>query len=138
MSSRFSNGRVLCIHAAMRLDQWLWAVRVFKTRSLSAEAIKGGHVRVNDAPCKPSREVRPGEIVVARVGVMTRTVRVIADPPSRVGAKLVAQFAEDLTPPEEYARRPEPNLLPPMFRPQGTGRPTKRDRRAMDRIDDAG
>lgn len=122
----------------MRLDQWLWAVRVFKTRSLSAEAIKGGHVRVNDAPCKPSREVRPGEIVVARVGVMTRTVRVIADPPSRVGAKLVAQFAEDLTPPEEYARRPEPNLLPPMFRPQGTGRPTKRDRREMDRIDDAG
>ncbi len=121
----------------MRLDQWLWAIRVFKTRSLSAEAIKGGHVRVNDLPCKPSREVRPGETIVARVGIMTRTVRVIADPPSRVGAKLVAQFAEDLTPPEEYARRPEPNLLPPMFRPQGTGRPTKRERRATDRLQDA-
>ena len=122
----------------MRLDQWLWAVRVFKTRSLSADAIKGGHVRVNDAPCKPSHEVRAGEIVVARAGIITRTVRVIADPPSRVAAKLAAQFAEDLTPPEEYARRREPNLLPPMFRPQGSGRPTKRDRRATDRIDDSG
>lgn len=126
------------MHTAMRLDQWLWAVRVFKTRSLSADAIKGGHVRVNGVACKPSREVRAGEIVVARVGIMTRTVRVIADPPSRVAAKLVAQFAEDLTPPEEYARRAEPNLIPPMFRPQGSGRPTKRDRRAMDRMAEAG
>ncbi len=121
----------------MRLDQWLWAVRVFKTRSLSADAIKGGHVRVNEQPCKPSREVRAGNTVVARVEIMTRTVRVIAVPPSRVAAKLVAQFAEDLTPPEEYARRPEPNLIPPMFRPQGSGRPTKRDRRATDRFSDA-
>ena len=105
----------------MRLDQWLWAVRVFKTRSLSADAIKGGHVRVNDAPCKPSREVRAGDTIVARVGIMTRIVRVIAEPPSRVSAKLLAQFAEDLTPPEEYARRPEPNLLPPIFVRRGAG-----------------
>ena len=118
----------------MRLDQWLWAVRVFKTRSLAAEAIKGGHVRVDVLPCKPSREVRAGDTIVARVGIMTRTVRVIAAPKSRVGAKLIAQFADDLTPPGEYARRPEPNLLPPMFRPQGAGRPTKRDRRATDRL----
>jgi ribosome-associated heat shock protein Hsp15 len=121
----------------MRLDQWLWAVRVFKTRTLAAEAIKAGHVRINDQPCKPAREVRPGDTIVARVGIMTRTVRFISDPPSRVGAKLVPQFAEDLTPPEEYARRPEPNLLPPMFRPQGTGRPTKRDRRETDKLGEA-
>jgi ribosome-associated heat shock protein Hsp15 len=118
----------------MRLDQWLWAVRVFKTRTLAAEAIKGGHVRINGLPCKPAREVRLGDTVVARVGIMTRTVRVLADPPSRVGARLVPQFADDLTPPEEYVRRPEPNLLPPMFRPQGTGRPTKRERRATDKL----
>ncbi len=118
----------------MRLDQWLWAVRVFKTRTLAADGIKAGHVRINGEPCKPAREVHPGDTVVARVGLMRRTVRFIADPPSRVGAKLVPQFAEDLTPPEEYARRPEPNFLPPMFRPQGTGRPTKRDRRATDRL----
>ncbi len=73
-------------------------------------------------------------MVVARVGIITRTVRVIAAPKSRVAAKLVPEFAEDLTPPEEYARRPEPSLLPPMFRPQGTGRPTKRERRETDRL----
>ena len=122
----------------MRLDQWLWAVRVFKTRSLAAEAIKAGHVHIDGLPCKPAREVRPGDTVVAQVGIMTRTVRYLADPPSRVGAKLVPQFAEDLTPPEEYARRPEPSLLPPMFRPRGTGRPTKRERRDTDRISDEG
>ena len=121
----------------MRLDQWLWAVRVFKTRSLAAEAIKGGHVRMNDAPAKPSREVRAGDMVVARVGIMTRTVRAIAAPKSRVAAKLVPEFAEDLTPPEEYARRPEPDLLPPMLRPQGSGRPTKRDRREIERFGDS-
>ena len=118
----------------MRLDQWLWAVRVFKTRALAAEAIKGGHVRVNDAPCKPAREVRAGDMVVARVGIMTRTVRALAAPKSRVAAKFVPEFAGDLTPPEEYARRPESDLLPPVFRPQGTGRPTKRDRRETDRL----
>lgn len=118
----------------MRLDQWLCAVRVFKTRTLAADAIKGGHVRINGQPCKPAREVRTGDTVAARVGIVMRTVRVIAAPQSRVGAKLVPQFAEDLTPPGEYARRPEKNLLPPMFRPQGTGRPTKRERRATDRL----
>jgi ribosome-associated heat shock protein Hsp15 len=116
----------------MRLDQWLWAVRVFKTRTLAADAIKAGHVQINGQPSKPAREARAGETIVARVGVLTRTVRVIAAPPSRVGAKLVPQFAEDLTPPEEYAKRPEPNLLPPILRPRGAGRPTKRDRRKIE------
>lgn len=120
----------------MRLDQWLWAVRVFKTRTLAADAIKVGHVTVNGQPCKPAREIRAGETVVARNGILTRTVRCIAAPQSRVGAKFVAQFAEDLTPPEEYAKRPEPNLLPPMFRPRGIGRPTKRDRRDIERLGD--
>ena len=118
----------------MRLDQWLWAVRVFKTRTSAAAAIKAGHVRINDEPCKPAREAHVGDVIVARVGIRTRTVRVIGAPPARVGAKLVPQFSEDLTPPEEYAKRPEPNLLPPMFRPKGAGRPTKRERRETDRI----
>lgn len=118
----------------MRLDQWLWAVRIYKTRTLAADAIRGGHVKIADEPTKAAHEVRPGEVIAARVSQMTRTVRVLADPPSRVAAKLVAQFAEDLTPPEEYARRREANLLPPGFRPKGTGRPTKRDRRDIDEI----
>lgn len=118
----------------MRLDQWLWAVRVYKTRTLAADAIRGGLVKIAGEPTKAAHEVRPGEIIVARVNQMTRTVRVLDTPKSRVGPKLVAQFAEDLTPPEEYARRREVNLLPPGFRPKGTGRPTKRDRRDIDEI----
>ena len=121
----------------MRLDQWLWAVRVFKTRSLASSAIKAGHVRVNDVAAKPSREVHPGDLIIAKVGVQTRTVRAIDAPPSRVGGKLVPQFAEDLTPPEERARRPEPSLLPVGFRPKRPGRPTKLQRRKMERFHDS-
>lgn len=116
----------------MRLDQWLWAVRVFKSRTLAADAIKGGLVKVNGARSKPAHEPRPGELIVARIGVMTRTVRFLAAPKARVAAKLVAEFAEDLTAPEEREKRPERNLLPPGFRPRGAGRPTKRDRRVIE------
>jgi ribosome-associated heat shock protein Hsp15 len=130
----FASRFVVLASAQMRLDQWLWAVRVFKSRTLAADAIKAGHARVNGETAKPSHEVKPGEIVTARVGVMTRTMRVNAAPMSRVGAKLVAQFAEDLTPPEEWEKRNEPMLLPPGFRPRGAGRPTKRDRREIDEL----
>ena len=122
----------------MRLDQWLWAVRVFKTRSISADAIKNGRVQVNGAAMKPAHEVRAGELIAVRMDhgavAWTRTLRVIGAPPSRVGAKLVAQFAEDLTTAEELAKRDirEPSLLPPGFRAPGMGRPTKRERREMD------
>lgn len=119
----------------MRLDQWLWAIRVYKTRGNASDAIKAGHVTVNGLPSKPAREVRPGEIMVARVGDLTRTVKVIGTPASRVGAKLVPEYAEDLTPPEEYTKRKEPNFIPAMLRPKGAGRPTKRDRRAIDEMD---
>ncbi|HYR58569.1 MAG TPA: S4 domain-containing protein [Chthoniobacteraceae bacterium] len=116
----------------MRLDQWLWAVRVYKSRTLAADAIKAAHVRVNGERAKPSHEAKVGELVAARIGVMTRTLRVIGAPPSRVGAKLVLQFAEELTPPEELEKRRVANLLPPGFRPRGAGRPTKRERREID------
>jgi ribosome-associated heat shock protein Hsp15 len=119
----------------MRLDQWLWAVRIYKTRSLAAEAIRGGHVTVGGESAKPAREVRGGDLIAARVNQMTRTVRVLDAPKSRVGAKLVPQYLEDLTPLEEYQRRREANLLPPGFRPKGMGRPTKRDRRDMEQFE---
>jgi ribosome-associated heat shock protein Hsp15 len=115
----------------MRLDQWLWAVRVFKTRTIAADAVKGGHVKVNGGATKPAHEVKAGELVSARVGLMTRTLRVLDAPRSRVGAKLVAQFAEDLTPREELEKARAPTFLHPVFRPPGAGRPTKRERRAM-------
>lgn len=116
----------------MRLDQWLWAVRLYKTRSLAVEAIKGGHVKVNGAATKPAHEAKPGERVTARVGVMTRTLKVIDAPRSRVGAKLVAQYAEDLTPPEEFEKQRAFDFRPTGVRPRGAGRPTKRERRLLD------
>lgn len=116
----------------MRLDQWLWAVRVYKSRTLAADAIKGGLVKVNGERSKPAHEPKPGEIITSRVDIMTRTVRFLAAPKSRVAAKLVPDFAEDLTPPEEREKRREPNLLPPGFRPKGSGRPTKRERRVLE------
>ncbi|MDD5349317.1 MAG: RNA-binding S4 domain-containing protein [Chthoniobacteraceae bacterium] len=117
----------------MRLDQWLWAVRLYKTRNLAAEAVKGGHVKVNGAAAKPAHEVKPGESVTARMGVMTRTLRVLDAPVSRVGAKLTARFAEDLTPPEEWEKqRAASHLRPLATRPRGAGRPTKRERRLLD------
>lgn len=116
----------------MRLDQWLWAVRVYKSRTLAADAIKGGLVKVNGERSKPAHEPKPGEIITSRVDIMTRTVRFLAAPKSRVAAKLVPEFAEDLTPPEEREKRREPNLLPPGFRPKGSGRPTKRERRVLE------
>lgn len=116
----------------MRIDQWLWAVRVYKSRTLAAEAVRNGRARVNGAAVKPAHEVRAGELVTAQLGPMMRTLRVIGAPPSRIGARLVPEFAAELTAPEEFAKRREPMLLPPGFRPRGAGRPTKRERREID------
>ncbi len=122
----------------MRLDVWLWAVRAFKTRGLSVEAIKAGNVEVDGQVCKPARSVRAGECVTIRVdsefAVWRRTLRVLSAPRSRVGAKLVPLYAEDLTPVEEIEKaRTRPDELIG-YRPRGTGRPTKRERREIDQI----
>jgi ribosome-associated heat shock protein Hsp15 len=119
----------------MRLDQWLWAVRLYRTRSLAVTAIRSGHVKVGGAVSKPTHTVRPGELVTARVGVTGRTYKVIGAPAARVGAKLVPLYAEDLTPPEELARAQEAALAAPALRPRGAGRPTKRERRAWENLD---
>ena len=116
----------------MRLDQWLWAVRVFKTRPLAVAAIKAGHAKVNGENTKPAHEARPGEVVAVRLGVMTRTLRVIGAPPSRVAGKLVAQFAEELTPAAEYEKLRALAFGAPGARAKGAGRPTKRERRELD------
>jgi ribosome-associated heat shock protein Hsp15 len=100
----------------MRLDQWLWAVRVYKSRSLATSALKGGLVTIGGVAMKPAHEVRSGEIVSAKVGDLQRTVRVLGCPESRVGAKRASEFAEDLTPPEEYERARKERPLPSMFR----------------------
>ena len=90
-----------------RLDKWLWCVRIFRTRSLATAACQEGRIQVNQQPAKPARSVRPGDLITAEQGGLTRTLKVLGLPDSRVGAKLVPQHLEDLTPPEELAKEPQ-------------------------------
>ena len=121
-------------NSAARLDKWLWAVRLFRTRSLATDACRAGSVTVNDLPAKPGRDVHPGETVLVRQGLVLRNLRVVAVPRSRVGAKLVPEYCEDRTPPEEFAKAREHSVQQMLAREKGSGRPTKRDRRLMDRM----
>ena len=119
---------------AGRLDKWLWGVRVFKTRALATDACRAGSVTVNGLVAKPARDVRPGELVAVRQGLFTRTLRVVGVPHSRVGAKLLAGYCTDLTPAEEFAKLRERSVQHVLAREKGSGRPTKRDRRLLDRV----
>ena len=120
------------VDSAARLDKWLWAVRLFKSRSLASDACRAGSVAVNELPAKPGRDVHAGEIVTVKQGLVLRTLRVIGVPRSRVGAKLVANFCRDLTPKEELEKGRERSVQQVLAREKGTGRPTKRDRRLLD------
>ena len=115
----------------VRIDKWLWAVRLYRSRSLATEACQAGHVKIAGQSVKPSREVRVGETITAQTGGLTRTVRVLARLDRRVGAKVAAEFAEDLTPAEERARAREERAQTPHF-PKGFGRPTKKQRRRLE------
>ena len=121
---------------ADRLDKWLWAVRLFRTRALATDACRAGSVEINETPAKPARTVRPGETIVVHQGVIRRTLKVIAAPRSRVGAKLVPLYCEDQTPPEEFARAKAQPVQQFLAREKGSGRPTKRDRRLLDQLFD--
>jgi len=120
--------------ASVRLDKWLWAVRVFKTRTLAATACREGHVTIGGQPAKASREVRIHDLIQAKTGDITRTLKVLGLLEQRVGAHAVREFIEDLTPPSEYEKRNDPALQPVFYRPKGAGRPTKKDRRTLGKI----
>ena len=114
-----------------RVDKWLWAVRLYSSRTASSDACSGGHVRVNDAPAKASTIVRVGNTVTATAGGRERVLEVAKIIEKRVGAAIAAECFLDHSPPppsrEEY--------VAPMFtRERGSGRPTKRDRRQLDRF----
>ncbi|KUI36917.1 RNA-binding protein [Mycobacterium sp. IS-1496] len=111
-----------------RIDRWLWAVRLTKTRPDAAAACRGGHVRVNDRPAKPSTTVAPGDQVRALVGDRTRIVEVVRVIQKRVGAADAVTCYLDRTPPT-----PRTTEVPLAVRDRGAGRPTKRDRRRLDR-----
>lgn len=118
----------------IRLDKYLWAVRVFKTRSDAAEAIRNNRVMVNDGYCKPSREVKIGdEISVKRMPVIYR-YKVVGLVSSRQPAKNVPDYCVNITPEDELAKLSAPRETVFVFRDRGTGRPTKKERREIDAL----
>jgi len=117
----------------VRLDKWLWAVRLYKSRSLATRACDAGHVKIAGQSLKPSRSVHVGEVITALTGGVNRTVKVLALLDHRVGAKWVSEYLEDLTAPDEYVRAREASQ--PLVRfPKGFGRPTKKQRRQIERL----
>lgn len=116
----------------MRLDKYLWSVRIFKTRTLAADAIKGGKVKHNNDSCKPAKEAKPGEEYAIQIGELNKLIKVLDFPKGRVAASMVAQYMADLTPEEEY--RSIALLKKHRFvqRPRGSGRPTKKERRDIE------
>ncbi|HNW70464.1 MAG TPA: RNA-binding S4 domain-containing protein [Bacteroidales bacterium] len=118
----------------VRIDKWLWAVRVFKTRSLATDACRNGKVSINGQMVKASREVKPEDEISIRQQQMTKTVKVIAPIEKRVSAKLVMQFMEDLTPASEYEKVETIRAVSFVYRPKGQGRPTKKDRRDIEKF----
>lgn len=115
-----------------RIDKWLWSVRVYKTRSVAATAIKNSRVRIGDTIAKPSSPVKEGDVVKVRKPPVTYSFRVIGIPPSRVGAKLVPQFLENITPQSEYDLIEMQRMNGMQARAKGLGRPTKKERRDLD------
>lgn len=116
------------------MDKWLWAVRLFKSRSQAAAACAAGHVKVGGLNVKSSRDVHIGDVIRVRTGPMEHTVRVRTLIGQRVGANVLADVLEDLTPAAEYERaRAQSSPATPQY-PKGRGRPTKRDRRMLERI----
>ncbi len=118
--------------AEVRIDKWLWAVRVFKTRSLAAEECKKGHVSMNGSNLKPSRTVKAGDVVQVRKSPITLSLKVLQTIENRVSAKLVPEMLENVTPPEQYELLEMSKISGFIDRAKGTGRPTKKERRDLD------
>lgn len=116
----------------VRIDKWLWAVRLFKTRNQASEACRAGKVRIGGNAVKPSHEVKPGEEISIMQQTVTRTVRVLALLANRVGAPLVQGFMQDLTPESEFRKAKLMREMNFEYRDPGTGRPTKRQRREIE------
>jgi ribosome-associated heat shock protein Hsp15 len=119
-----------------RIDKYLWSIRVYKTRSLASEECRKGRIIINDIQVKPSRMIAENEIIIVKKPPVTYKYRVIEPIENRVSAKLVSEFAEDLTADEEKAKLDMKQAVVSGIRDRGTGRPTKKDRRLIDRLND--
>lgn len=116
----------------MRIDKYLWCIRVFKTRSIATDACKKGHVKINNTNTKPSKDIYIGEEIIVRKNQINYKFKVIDIPPNRVGAKLVDLYRKDITPKEAFANTEILKFAKDYYRKKGTGRPTKKDRRDIE------
>jgi len=121
----------------VRIDKYLWAIRVFKTRTDATDACKGGKITVNGLDAKPSKEVKAGDVIVVRRGSVHFTYKVLTPLEKRQGAKEVPNYAENLTPQSELDKLHAPVETFFIQRDRGTGRPTKKERREMDALYDS-
>ena len=117
-----------------RIDKYLWAIRVFKTRSEATEACKGGKIRLNGHDVKPSRTIKTGDTISARKGPVTYTYKVIEAADKRMGAKLVPNFMQNITTPDQYEILEMNKISGFVNRAKGLGRPTKKDRRELEQF----
>lgn len=118
----------------VRIDKWLWAVRIFKTRTIAVEACKKGRVMIDDVTIKPSRNVRAGDVIQVRKPPITYSFKVLALADKRMGAKMVPQFMENVTSPDQYELLELNKISGFVDRQRGTGRPTKKERRDLDQF----
>lgn len=121
-----------------RIDKWLWAVRIYKTRSIAAEACKKGHISIDGRTVKPSHIVRVGETVQVKKSPITYSFRVLKAAENRVGAKLVPELMENITPKEQYEILEMSKISGFVNRMKGSGRPTKKERREIDSFIETG
>lgn len=115
-----------------RIDKWMWAARIFKTRTIAAEACKKGRISINGAQAKPARTVKPGDVVQVRKPPVTYSFKVLQAIEKRVGAKLVPDVMENVTTPDQYELLEMSKISGFVDRARGTGRPTKKERRDLD------
>ncbi|TNE30983.1 MAG: RNA-binding S4 domain-containing protein [Bacteroidetes bacterium] len=118
----------------MRIDKYLWCVRLYKTRSLATNDVKNDRVLLGGEVAKPSREVKEGDEITIKYHGYSRSFKVLGWPKSRVGAKLVPDLLEEITPTQELEKQEFLKLAKNLQRDKGTGRPTKRERRDLDRL----
>ena len=118
--------------AEARIDKWLWASRIYKTRTIAADACKKGRITINGAQAKPSRMIKPGDVINVKKSPITYSFKVLQAIEKRVGAKLVPEIMENVTSPEQYELLEMSKISGFIDRAKGTGRPTKKDRRSLD------
>ncbi len=117
-----------------RIDKWLWEVRLFKTRTLATEACKAGKIKIDGQNIKASKEVKVGDVLTVSLNPLFKTIKILQFPKSRLGAKLVIGYYEDLTPQKEYDRVKMIEETNIEYRDRGAGRPTKKQRRIIDSL----